>query len=137
MSIEEIERLPILDKLTAIKHLDDADLFDTMLMGFDDMSMKKNLVELKIAMDDVDYFNIRLNSHSLKGASSYLHAERVREASAQLQFAVDNQKSNDIFKYYQILVKQCIILKKRIRYETCIKESMIILCYTFRHKIQR
>lgn len=123
MSIEEIERLPILDKQTAIKHLDDEDLFETMLMGFEDMSMKKNLVELKIAMDDLDYYNIRLNSHSLKGASSYLHAERVREASAQIQFAVDYQKANDIFKFYPILIKQCIILKKKIRYEACLKES--------------
>ncbi len=125
MSVQEIESLPILDKATAIQQLDDAELFETMLMGFEEMSMRRNLTELKIAMDDVDYYNIRLNSHSLKGASSYLHAERVKTAAADVQFAVDNQKVDDIFKHYPILIKQCIVLKRAIRYEACAKDRKI------------
>ena len=123
MSLEEIERLPILDKEIAIKHLDDAGLFETMLMGFEEMSMRNNLTNLKIALEKMDYYNIRLSSHSLKGASSYLHAERVKTAASLIQFAVDKQRPDDIFKYYPILIKQCILLKRRVRYEECLKES--------------
>ncbi len=126
MSVQEIEALPILDKETAIQQLDDADLFDTMLTGFEEMSMRRNLTELKIALDDIDYYNIRLNAHSLKGASSYLHAERVKTAAANMQLAVDSQKGEDIFKYYPILIKQCMILKRRIRQEACTKERNLI-----------
>ena len=128
MATEDIESLPILDRETAIKQLDDVSLFETMLMGFEDMSMRNNLTDLKLALEKADYYNIRLSSHSLKGASSYLRAERVRAAAAQVQMAVDSQKSDDIFKYYPILVKQCILLKRRIRYEACIKEG-ILDCY--------
>ena len=123
MSLEEIENLPILDKETAISQLDDAELFDTMLMGFEDMSMRGNLTDLKISLEKSDFPNVRLSTHSLKGASSYIHAERVKTLAALIQCSVDNQKYDDIFKYYPELIKQCVLLKRKIRYEACAKDG--------------
>ena len=124
MSLEEIENLPILDKETAISQLDDADLFETMLNGFEDMSMRNNLSELKAALENCDFPNIRLSSHSLKGASSYIHAERVKTVASMIQLAIDNNKSRDVMKYYPVLIKECILLKRRIRKEACTKDGI-------------
>ena len=121
MSIGHIDDLPVLDKDTAIKQLGDLDLFVTMMEGFEDMSLRKNLTSLKIALDELDYFNIRLQAHSLKGCSSYLRAERVRLVAEKLQSDVDKQQVEAVFKDYPILLKQCIILKKAIRFESCKK----------------
>jgi len=121
MASADIESLPILDKVTAIKDLDDVKLFENMLMGFEDMAMKTNLTNLKIALENMDYYNIRMSSHSLKGAASYLHAERVKTSASLVQLAVDEQKPLNIFKYYPILLKECIVLKRRIRQEACQK----------------
>ena len=123
MSLEDIENLPILDKETAISQLDDAELFETMLIGFEDMSMRTNLTDLKIAVEKGDYSNIRLSSHSLKGASSYIHAERVKTIASLIQSAVDNNELNSVTRYYPELVKQCILLKRVIRREACMKED--------------
>ena len=123
MELKAIEDLPILDKEAAIIQLDGVELFESLLMGFDDMSMKSNLADLKAALENVDYANIRLSSHSLKGSSSYIHAERVKVITSMIQTAVDNNKYEDIYKYYPVLIKQCILLKRRIRYEACIKEG--------------
>ena len=136
MDLAEIESLPILDKETAIRDLGDVELFETMLMGFEEMTMRKNLTELKFAIEDLNYKAIRLNSHSLKGASSYLHAERVKTAAAQLQFTIDSQTPEEIFKKYPVLIKQCIILKRKIRLEGCLKESKI-QAHRFRSTFQR
>ena len=123
MSLEDIENMPILDKETAITQLGDSSLFDVMLTSFEEMSMRTNLTDLKIALEKVDYINIRLSSHSLKGAASYIHAERVKTATSLLQSVIDNKKYDEISKHYLVLIKQCILLKRRIRYETCIKEE--------------
>lgn len=113
----------MLDKETAIKQLGDYSLFETMLEGFEEMSMRKALTGLKIAYDDLDYRNIRLQAHSLKGSSSYLHAERVRAIGEKLQADVDSQNLDSIFKDYPVLIKQCIALKKAIRFEVCRQKS--------------
>jgi len=123
-SIVFLDELPILDKLNAIKQLGDAELFETMLEGFEEMSMRKSLLNLKIAMDDLDYFNIRLTAHSLKGSASYVRAERVKSAAEKVYNDIDSQNVEKLFRDYPALIKQCIMLKKAIRYETCKKKKI-------------
>ncbi len=123
MSLDDVEALPVLDKEAAIKQLGDAALFETMMEGFNDMSLRKNLTGLKIAFDELDYFNIRLQAHSLNGTSGYLHAERVKTIAEKLQMDVDSQKVDSMFKDYPALIKQCVMLKKAIRFENCKKAS--------------
>lgn len=123
MDLDNIEELPILDMETAIKDLGDDSLFISMMERFEDMSMRENLTNLKIALDDLDYFNIRTQSHSLKGASSYIHAERVKTAAEKIQSCVEHQQIEGIFKAYPILIQQCIILKRKIRSEMCRRNS--------------
>ena len=118
-----IDELPVLDKTNAIKQLGDAELFETMLEGFEEMSMRKNLIGIKIAIDELDYFNVRVQAHSLKGSASYVHAERVKTAAEKLYTDIDSKNVEGLFKDYPILVKQCIILKKTIRFEGCKKKK--------------
>lgn len=122
-TMQNIENLPILDKETAISELDNAELFEEMLFSFEDMSMYENLNDLKVAIENSDLRNIRLTSHSLKGASSYIHAERVKSAAANMQEAIDKGKPEEVEKYYPELVRQCILLKREIRKELCDKEK--------------
>jgi HPt (histidine-containing phosphotransfer) domain-containing protein len=125
MELENIEELPILDKQTAITDLGEENLFFTMIEGFEEMSLRKNLTALKIAFDDLDYYNIRAQAHSLKGASSYIHAERVKTAAERMQYCIEHQLADSIFKVYSTLIQQCIILKRKIRSEVCRKNSKI------------
>eukprot|EP00826_Nyctotherus_ovalis_P000729 TRINITY_DN10028_c0_g1_i12.p1 TRINITY_DN10028_c0_g1~~TRINITY_DN10028_c0_g1_i12.p1 ORF type:complete len:250 (-),score=67.59 TRINITY_DN10028_c0_g1_i12:96-740(-) len=125
MSLDDIDSLPILDKEMAINQLDDAELFETMLSGFEEMSMRSNLTDIKIAIEKADYGNVRLSSHSLKGASSYIHAERVKTVASLIQTAVDSNNCALVAKYYPELVKQCILLKRMIRREACSKDGKV------------
>ena len=123
MSTGNIEELQILNKQEAIDGLGGIELFESMLEGFEDLSLRKNLTALKIALDEIDYFNIRMQAHSLKGSSSYLRAERVTKLAERLQSDVEKQQAQEIFKDYSILVKQCILLKRMIRYEILKKDG--------------
>lgn len=117
MSLANLDELPILSKKDAIEGLGGPELFESMVESFEDLTLRKSLTALKIAMDDLDYYSVRMQAHSLKGSSSYLHAERVTRIAEKLQHDVDLQQSEEIFKDYPILIKQCMILKRAIRYE--------------------
>ena len=123
MSIVNIEELPILNKEEAIEGLGGVELFESMLESFEDLSLRKNLISLKIAIDDIDYYSIRMQAHSLKGSAGYLHAERVTKIAEKLQNDIERQQADEIFKDYSMLVKQCIMLKRTIRFEMLKKEG--------------
>eukprot|EP00826_Nyctotherus_ovalis_P026430 TRINITY_DN2063_c0_g3_i4.p1 TRINITY_DN2063_c0_g3~~TRINITY_DN2063_c0_g3_i4.p1 ORF type:complete len:223 (-),score=59.91 TRINITY_DN2063_c0_g3_i4:655-1323(-) len=125
MTLENIDSFPVLDKETAINQFDDAELFEQILMGFEEMSMRGNLNDLKKGIENNDYVTIRLSAHSLKGASSYIHADRVRELTSMIQQAVDSKKYEDVHKCYPALIKQCILLKRRIRFEEYAKNGKV------------
>jgi len=111
-----IEELQIINKEKAIECLGGQDLFENMMEGFEELSLKKSLVALKIAMDDLDYLNIRMAAHSLKGSASYLQAERVAFITAKMQADVEKQLPEEIFKDYAVLIKQAILLRRAIRF---------------------
>ncbi len=113
----DIDQLPILSKKAAIACLGGPELFENMIESFEDLTLRKNLRTLKIALDDVDYAGIHAQAHSLKGSAGYLHAERVTRAAEKIERDVDLQLPNEIFKDYPQLIKQCIVLKRAIRRE--------------------
>ena len=117
MSNGNIEELQIMNKQEAIDGLGGLELFESMLEGFEDLSLRKNLTGLKIALDEIDYYSIRMQAHSLKGSSSYLRAERVTKLAEKIQSDVEKRLAQEIFKDYATLIKQCILLKRMIRYE--------------------
>lgn len=125
MNQECSEELHIMDKIVAIERLGDENLFFTMMEGFEDITMSKNLVDLKIAMEELDYSSIRAHSHSLKGAASYLGAERVYKAAEKLQLDIENRRTDKVFVDYATLIHECIMLKRIIRSELCKKESNV------------
>ena len=88
---------PLLDSVSAINDLGDDGLFNILLENFD-ASTAKTLDDLKVAMDKIDYFEIRMKSHAMKGPSAYIHAERVRRAAEIVQFCVDNQEADNTYK---------------------------------------
>ena len=124
-SIPNLEKLLIIDKKAAIEGLGGLELFESMLEGFEDLSLRKNLTSLKIALDEMDYFSIRMQAHSLKGSSSYLHAERVTKIAEKMQNDVEKQLPEEIFKDYPLLIKQCIVLKRAIRFDLLKKQGNI------------
>ncbi len=129
MSIANIEDLPILDRKAAIEGLGGLELFENMLEGFEDLSLRKNLTALKIALDELDYYSVRMQAHSLKGSSSYLHAERVTKIAEKMQKDVEDQLPEEIFKYYPILIKQCIMLKRMIRLDILKKQGSLFFSF--------
>eukprot|EP00826_Nyctotherus_ovalis_P061630 TRINITY_DN878_c0_g1_i4.p1 TRINITY_DN878_c0_g1~~TRINITY_DN878_c0_g1_i4.p1 ORF type:complete len:217 (+),score=44.28 TRINITY_DN878_c0_g1_i4:204-854(+) len=127
MYLNEVEKLPVLDEDAAMKELNDRELLETIMLGFEDMTMRGSLAKLKAALENANYTNVRICSHALKGAASYIHAERVRAQSSNLQTAVDNKHYENAAKYYCELIKECIVLKKRIRLEKCKKKGKIFI----------
>ena len=72
---------------------------------------------LKIAGDELDYVSIRQQIMSLKASASYICAKRVQYLSEKIQLSIENELLNEILKYYPILIKECIILKRIINRE--------------------
>jgi len=110
--------MPILNAQKAIENLGDESLFNTLIESYDS-ALIKTLEELQVAMDKIDYKEIRMKSHSLKGPSSYIGAERVRRAAEILQFNVDKQEGLKIYKNYPMLMEECIKLRRQIRVYLC------------------
>lgn len=108
MNLDNIEELPILDKAAAIERLGDESLFETMMEGFEDMTMGKNLTTLKIAVDELDYLSIRMQAHSLKGASSYLGAERVKKAAEKCNSILTIKRLKIFSKTMQFLFNNAL-----------------------------
>ncbi len=105
---------PVLDPTTAINNLGDDGLFIQLMENYDS-SLMKTLEELRVAMDQIDYREIRQKSHSLKGPASYIQGERVRRAAEIVQLCVDRQEGPNIYKYYPQLIKESIRLRRRVR----------------------
>ena len=125
MADEISDSAPILDPAGAIAGLESDELFNTLIDAYD-ATLINTLKDLKVAMDSFDYKEIRMKSHSLKGPSSYIHAERVRRAAEIVQQNVDKQEGPNIFKNYPMLIKECIILRREVRIHVAKRESTII-----------
>lgn len=108
------DEAPIINIEKAIRDLGDEDLFKKLINDFD-ATLIKTLEDLRIAMDGIDYKEIRMKSHSLKGPSSYIQAERVRRSAEILQQFMDKQDAHSAFKAYPQLIKECITLRRHIR----------------------
>eukprot|EP00826_Nyctotherus_ovalis_P062973 TRINITY_DN9196_c0_g1_i2.p1 TRINITY_DN9196_c0_g1~~TRINITY_DN9196_c0_g1_i2.p1 ORF type:complete len:211 (+),score=55.10 TRINITY_DN9196_c0_g1_i2:216-848(+) len=122
MSLDDLTNLLIVDRKAAIEQLEDEDLFETMFLSFDEMSMHNSLISLKKAVEKADYPNIKFSSHSLKGAASYIRARRVEFVAGLIQKAIENNQNELVYRYYPELIKQCILLK-RVIYETLCKKE--------------
>ena len=101
--------------------------------GFDDMTLIKNLTNMKENIESKDYAKFRAEAHSLKGASGYLAAGRVHQLSEKIQKAVDNKNYSVAFSLYPQLIEQSIILRLYIKKLLCQRKSISL----FRYPIQR
>ncbi len=119
------EAAPVFDIEKAIENLGDDALFNELVNKYDE-TLIKTLDNLKTAMDNFDYREIRMKSHSLKGPSSYIQGERVRRAAEIVQQNIDNRQGPNAYQNYALLMTECIRLRRQIRVY-CSKRDRIIL----------
>ena len=117
MSIPNIDELLILNKEVAVDGLGGVDLYENMIDSFEEMSLRKTLIILKIAVDEFDYYSVYTQAHILKGSASYLRADRVSLLAEKIQADVEQQLPDEAFKDYALLLKQCILLKRAVRFD--------------------
>lgn len=120
MNDEISNELQILNASKAIEGIADEDTFN-MLLEMYDQSLMPALTNLEKAMNDFNYKEIRMQSHSIKGPSSYIGGERVKRAAEIVQFNVDKQQGPNIFKNYPMLIEESIKLRREIRRYSCLK----------------
>eukprot|EP00826_Nyctotherus_ovalis_P065158 TRINITY_DN9571_c0_g1_i11.p1 TRINITY_DN9571_c0_g1~~TRINITY_DN9571_c0_g1_i11.p1 ORF type:complete len:285 (-),score=30.85 TRINITY_DN9571_c0_g1_i11:57-911(-) len=113
---------PIIDYTKAITDLGDKELF-IGLVGIFDENFVATLEKIKTAVDSGDNTGIRMHAHTLKGTASYIQAERVRRISEILQLCIDNNEPENVFKYYPLLIKESIKLRRAIRQYLCENNS--------------
>ena len=112
-----IEELLVLDRQSAITDLGTSELYENMLVEFDETSLPRDLVLIKVAFDEFDYYNVRAHCNSLRGSAGYIRAERVSAAAHLVTLDIESQMLDDLIKHYACLIKQCILLKQAIRKE--------------------
>ena len=104
----------IINSAKAIEGLGSKDLFENMVESFEDLSLSSNLRLLKIAFEEYDYDTIKDQTLSLKGAASYIFAEKVFAICSDINDALVKKSPKKIYELYPKLIKECIILKKTI-----------------------
>ncbi len=122
-SVDNIDELPILNKEAAITELGDESLFVSMLESVEDLTMRKSLIQLTIAIDDMNLKLVGKQANSLAGAVSYIHAERVRMLAEKIKAHVESGNAEQVIQDYPQLLIQCIKLKRKVRFELCQKKG--------------
>ena len=105
----------VIDINAGIAQMGDEDTFYSMMEGFDDMSLIKNISNLKEFYEANDCKLFRGEAHTLKGASGYLAAGRLYNITAQMCSAYENKNYELVFSYYPSLIEESIILRKEIK----------------------
>ena len=136
MSLEHLDDLPIIDHVAAEAQYGDESMLMSMLPTFEEMSLGKDLVALKVGMDALDFYVVRAKAHSLKGASGYMCARRLYYIAEKLQFDVDRQQPEDVFMDYGKLIRHCILVKREIRVEIC-RDKRRLNTHLYRHPVPR
>jgi len=114
MTASIIQCYPILDKDKAISGLSDSKTFLLMLDKFLDTTLNNNLLRLKIALDDFNYTNARIQCNMLMSSAGYLYALRVKAAAWLLSKSIEERKLDSLIENYGHLIKQCIYLKHHV-----------------------
>ena len=117
-----VDNLLVLNKDKAIQDLGDEELYITLMKNFTN-SLLTLLGQLQNAMNTFAYKEIKLASHSLKGTSLYIGAEKFSNAAKIVQDSTDTQDGPAIYKNYPKLIEESIKLRKEIRSCLCRQES--------------
>lgn len=114
--------LPI-DFDKGIKGIGDEDTFYSIMEGFEDMTLAKNLMNMKEQIENSNYPELRGEAHSLKGASGYLAAGRLHQLSEKIQKSIDSHDTNTAINLYPRLIEESIYLKLFIKKTLSKKKS--------------
>lgn len=106
--------LQVLNAKMAIDIMGDEESYNEMLKMYDD-SLMPTLRNLQQAMNEFNYKEIRMQSHSIKGPSSYIGGERLRRAAEIVQFNVDKQQGPNLFRNYPLIIEESFKLRREIR----------------------
>ena len=126
MTLEQIEEFPILNREHAVYYLEDAEVFDTIIEGYSETKLKRGLNSFKAALEAGDFNRVALESQALKNCAIYIQAQRtVAVARAIYESCVPKLEVDAICQYYPILIKQSILLRRRIRQEIFQKNKLV------------
>ena len=98
------EEFSPIDVNAGINQVGETGMFLSMMENFERLTLTKNLMALKMAIDSNNWDQVKDESHSLKGASSYLCTFKLTELAKQLQLAVENKEYNQVYVIYPKLV---------------------------------
>jgi HPt (histidine-containing phosphotransfer) domain-containing protein len=104
-----------IDLITGSTNVGGEDLFYLIMDEFEDMTLMKNLTNMKEDVENKDYKKLREEAHSLKGASGYLAAGRVHKLSEQIQKAIDTNDIAKAISLYPRLIEESIMLRIHIK----------------------
>ncbi len=126
MSGLDIQTYPILDQGRAVKNLGNAELFESMLYQFVESSLNNNLLWIKISLDDLDYYNVRLHCNSLRSSAAYLYAMRIKIAAERISEAVELRNLISLINNYRELITECIHLRQYLLISTMSTKSIFL-----------
>ena len=112
------EEVPI-DIQSGIDQVGESAMFVNMMENFENMTLSKNLMGLKMAIDSEDWVGVRDEAHSLKGASSYLCTYNLTNLAKEIQLATEKKDYSTVMKLYPKLIEESIKIKLFIKKYLC------------------
>ena len=122
----------VIDINAGIQQVGGEDLFFSMMENFEDMSLIKNLTNLKEFYESRDNKQFREEAHALKGAAGYLAAGKVSDITAKIQTAYFNSNYDEEFSYYPALLEEAIILRIEIKKLISQRKSIMLSRHSIR-----
>jgi len=110
----------VIDIQAAVEQLGDLDFYFELVDEFiTDIAVKKPLITNSISSGNAD--DLKLASHSIKGVSANLQLSRIKNAAADLENAVKQNRNADYKKLADLLFLE---FDKLIQERTAINESI-------------
>ena len=122
----EIDQLHLLDIDHAIEVIGDESILYDMLGQFIEMN-KPALESLKKAMETHDVKTLRENAHSLKGATSYICANKVSAIAKYMQDSCDHNNPEEAVKQYPCLIFELVNTNREIRKSLEKKKGIVVI----------
>jgi len=112
------EPVPI-DIKAGIDQVGETGMFLSMMENFENMTLSKNLMELKMAIDSENWNGVRDEAHSLKGASSYLCTYSLTNLAKEIQLATEIKDYSTVMNLYPKLIEESLKIKLFIKKYLC------------------
>ena len=113
MISEKMDQLINVEK-TLIGFGGDKSMLKELLYGFDGMSVIPVFAGIAAAWEKRNWTEIKRHSHSLKGSSSYLHADFLINSAKACQDAAGLCDENSFLKFYPLMATETLRMKRAV-----------------------